>query len=155
MLYIDEYKFEYNPKVVKPPKIEYISDRIHDIIGNATVVNMVTVNKLRVYASVNIQENEHDHQFRRELFKIVVDCEKFFNGVYATPIVKYAIDLILKSAQFEPKLPFKPVSCFFTQKIKLSYNFIQGCLPICELHAWGSAISNESDKFQRRLQYAI
>lgn len=117
VIYIDEYKLDCNPEVVKMQKIEFFSDKVHPITGNFTIETTKTVNKFKVYLFVNFPENENDREFRKALFKTVIDSDKFFSGVYANPVVRYLVELILKSAKFEPKLPFKPVSlCFHCEK---------------------------------------
>lgn len=122
-------------------KIEFFSDKVHPINGNFTIETTKTVNKFKVYLFVNFPENENDREFRKALFKTVIDSDKFFSGVYANPVVRYLVELILKSAKFEPKLPFKPVSlCFHCEKV-FAWIF-------CRVSTSSSTLQLESRRFR-------
>lgn len=111
-LYVEEHRIDYNPEVSKQPEMVIFRNKKQSFEGNYSIEFIKTVNKVKIYLFLNIPENENDRDFRKELVKTVIDCNKFFNGVYANPFVKYAVHSALSSAQFELKMPMKPVTFF-------------------------------------------
>lgn len=109
-IYVEEYKIDYNPEVFKKPELIIFSDKTQPFAGNYTVETIKTIKKVKIYLFVKIPENENDREFQREAVKTVIDCGKFLNGIYANPFVRYMVKSALPSAEFELKLPFKPVS---------------------------------------------
>lgn len=111
---MDKYKLEYNPEASKQPELVIFSDKTQSFAGNYTIEFIKTVNNFKVYFSVNLPDNENDHEFRKVFMKTVIDCGKIFSGIYANPFVRYAVGTALSSAQFELKMPMKPVSSCLT-----------------------------------------
>lgn len=154
-MYVDEYKLDHNSEIVKMQKIEFFCDKVHQTAGNFTLESIKTVNKFKVYFFLNIPENENDREFRKVLLKSVVDSDKFLSGVYANPVVRYVVGLIMESAQFELQLPIKPVRlCFQCAEGGCNESFAE-YLQVRQLHAWRTAVSNKSDELDRSLQHAF
>lgn len=109
--YVEEHKYDFNPEVVKKLELVIFSDKTQSFAGNYTLEIIKTINKFKIYLSLNRPENENDREFRKEAIRTVIDSDKFFNGVYANPFVKFLfVPTLFPSAQFELKMPFKPVS---------------------------------------------
>lgn len=77
---------------------------------NVTMVSHVTITKMVAYVSVRFPENKNDREYRREVVRTVVDVEKVLKGMQSNPIVKGYVDDLLKYADFDINLPYKPVS---------------------------------------------
>lgn len=156
ILYVEEYKIDYNPEVAKKPELVVSSSKTQSFAGNYTVELLKTVNKFKVYLFLNIAENENDREFRKEVMKTVIDSDKFFNGVYANPIVKYLVSTLFSSAQFELKLPFKPVTVLLDLGSQnLNKKKLPGHLQVCELCGTRPTIPIQSDERYGSLQHSF
>lgn len=111
-MYVDEHKINCNPEYLINPEFVVVSDEVNPFVINYTVEVVKTLFKFKIYLYVNIPENNNDREFQKVFLKTVIDSDKFFNDVYANPFVRFIVGFIFKSAQFELKLPFKPVSPF-------------------------------------------
>lgn len=106
------------------------NDGVHDSVINATLETFSTFGKMTMIIRLNIPLNDQDNEYRREFFKTSVDVGKFFQGVQTNFVVKTFSDVFLKSADFEPKLPF-PKVMFISQVfafLLFTNLLILGCL---------------------------
>lgn len=152
-LYVEETIIDYNPEIAKNPELVVFSDKTQPYAGNYSFEFIKTVKSFKIYLSLNIPENENDREFRKELLKTVINGDKIFNGVFANPVVKYIVKTIFPSAQFEIKLPFKPVS--FNLEVCRNLNLkLPGRLQVREFQGPGPTIPIQSDDLDSNLQHA-
>lgn len=64
---------------------------------------------VKVYFQLNYAESANDIRYKKELLRTVVDVEKFFARGTSNPMMKFFVDVILKSMSFKPVFPIKKV----------------------------------------------
>ena len=67
------------------------------------------LNSLKVYFTVSLPENKKDIKFRKDMLRGVADYEKFSKGIFGNLFLKVVMENLLKSFDFDPRLPFKAV----------------------------------------------
>lgn len=76
-------------------------------IVNVTIDLYKPLKKMLVY--VKISENKHDHQFKREFRRTVVDVEKLSKGRQLNFLVAAYMENVQKFLDFELRFPLQPV----------------------------------------------
>lgn len=111
--YVDRVESDCNPKFGNL-SINFTHNARGDSVTNVTFVFHVTITRILLYASLRAPENANDREYKRKLVNTVVDLEKVLKGFQSNIWVKGYVDNVLKSMDFEFKLPLRPVSknCF-------------------------------------------
>lgn len=78
-------------------------------VGNLTVTSFVTIQKLKLYLRVTLDDNSQLNG-NNELVNSVFDIQKVFDGIYSNPIARALWDNLKKSIDFDLKFPLAPVS---------------------------------------------
>lgn len=76
---------------------------------NGTIETLVLIENIRIYITVNVQQNSLDKVYTKEFLRTVVDLSKVFNGAVTNPIVHMLMYALKKSVSFPLKFPFAPV----------------------------------------------
>ena len=108
ILIIDNTKLEVNETLLKV-RVDYTQDKAIGPIFNVTVESFMILNSLKVYFAISLPENKKDVKFRKDLLRGVADYEKISKGIFGNPLIKIVLDNLLKSFDFDPRLPFKAV----------------------------------------------
>lgn len=79
---------------------------------NSTVEIYESLEKLIGYVKILLPEHEWDSDYRKELFRFVLDAEKSFKGAYSNNVLRFIMESFYKSITYDPKFPFaKVVTC--------------------------------------------
>jgi hypothetical protein len=84
------------------------SDKNLNIDG--TIQTLVTLENIKTFLKVNLQEDSNDNLFKKEYIRTTVDAIKVFKGALTNPIVKLVMDSLSKMLQLPPKFPYPPVN---------------------------------------------
>jgi len=106
---VDRTEVAFDNKYVNV-SVEIATDELTGSVGNMTVVNFnSTFDKVLVYLKVSFPLNDQDKNYQREFLKTTIDAERLFQGVTGNFVAKSLSENLLKSLDFEPKFPLKPV----------------------------------------------
>jgi hypothetical protein len=87
-----------------------VNDGIHDTVIFGVGEYFFDCEKLTVKLLVKLPENDRDENYQRVFFRTKIDMSRFFNGIGGTNLATKALmDSMIKSIDFEPKLPLKKV----------------------------------------------
>lgn len=109
MLYVDSYDNQVNYKKMNF-SYNLLSDGIHDPIVNCTFQLYDTATHGYAYVSISIPENDSDQEYRKIVFKTVVDCNNFVRGNGASFLAKLFAENYKDTFDFEAKFPFSAAS---------------------------------------------
>lgn len=109
VFYVDKYIIESNPAIVNAT-VAYTHDKDGAAVINLTAQTFKTITKAMVYVRGCLPENKDDRQFRRETLRTVIDVEKIIKGVQQNPFLKNFMKEVLKTLDFEVKMPMPRVS---------------------------------------------
>lgn len=108
-------------------------DGSHDCIMNVTITSFSQVEKMLVYITIKMPEDETDKTYRKEFMKSTFDVSRILNGIYGSPVVSVFMSNFLKSCDFELKMPFPPVKVEVKSLITLLKDFFQRTYHITNL----------------------
>lgn len=86
------------------------NDGIHDAAMDIWWEQFVTIEKLFIYARLNVPEDENDAEHAKEMLRVTIDGRKLFNNGYNNFLIKMFMDSMLANSDWEPKFPFVKVS---------------------------------------------
>lgn len=109
VIIINQYEVTFN-KSISNLTFEHACDGKADCIVNCTITSFHTVEKMTLYVTVKIPENSNDRKYSKELVKTVVQLERYLNRKNGNHLVTAFLSHFLDSIDFEPALPFPPVS---------------------------------------------
>lgn len=112
VIIINQYEVTFN-KSISNLTFDHKCDGKADCIVNCTITSFYTVEKMTLYATVKIPENSNDRKYSKELIKTVVNLERYLNRKNGNHLVTAFLSHFLDSIDFEPALPFPPVSVKF------------------------------------------
>lgn len=76
---------------------------------NVTFTNYLDIDKMFLYLRINMQQDENDEDYQREIIKCVADVGKLMKGVNANPILKHVKKDFEKYMDFALDFPLKKV----------------------------------------------
>lgn len=76
---------------------------------NVSFTNYVVVEKMIMYLRINMQQDENDQEYQKEIIKCVADLSKLMRGVNANPILRHVKDDFKQFMDFELEFPMKKV----------------------------------------------
>lgn len=103
-----------DPKILTI-QMTFFNDDIHDSVYNLTFEMGTVIDKMVLVGQFNIPEDRNDKNYQKEYYKSKVDLEKVFNGLQGGFLIRFVFENFYKCIDFEPKLPFKPVSLLSLQ----------------------------------------
>lgn len=109
VIYIDRYTLDVNRKVGNW-STSFIHNENRNAIVNVTIGINKPLTKLLIYAKINMAENEHDREFKREFLRTVFDFEKISTGSRLNFIIAAFVENLKKFMDFQLRFPFQPVS---------------------------------------------
>lgn len=83
------------------------NDSLLGTVANVSIENLQVVDKMQIYGKVCVPEHERDNEYQRVIIRTVIDMEKLSKGLYSNFVTKSLVDSVLKSIDFELKLPFR------------------------------------------------
>lgn len=119
-MYIEQLKLDFDKTLVSL-NVDYLSDKIHDLVLNVTAIHFIELERMVIYIKLNIPEDKNDRQFQKQIIKTVVDVGKLMDGIYGNPVVKTVMDTFHEAIDFEPGLPTKVVRTHF----KINFSFLK------------------------------
>lgn len=105
---IKRHDITFNP-VISNLTFWHNCDGSNECVVNCVITSYFAIEKMKVYMTVKLPENEDDNEFRFQLLKTIIDVEKFFKGCKANPMVHFIVADFFRAIDFEPKLPLPPV----------------------------------------------
>lgn len=91
--------------------ITYYHDRRLNAAADVFIQTFVITNKMLLYITVNIAENKHDKQLKREILKTVIDVNKLFKGFYGNALIRgFMRDLAARIDALNLRMPLPMVS---------------------------------------------
>lgn len=111
VIYIDRFTVDSNRKVCNW-STSYTYDEKRNSIVNLSVQISKPLARVLIYARVNLAENEHDREYRREFIRTVVDAEKAYKGAQQNFLVSSYMKNMKRYMDFEVEFPLQPVSVF-------------------------------------------
>lgn len=91
-------------------QINLANDGIHSTSANVSVSLFKTWTSAKCYLKVCLAASQNDRTFSIEVLNTVFDMSKIMNGVVTNVFMKSVLGSALKSIEFEPKFPFRPVT---------------------------------------------
>lgn len=86
-----------------------INDGVHNFYFNTTLQLLVDVTKVLIYGKINVNEDENDRKFQRNLVDTVIDLEKAMKGVRGNFVSAMIIEEMLKSSEGDFSFPLQKV----------------------------------------------
>lgn len=109
VIYIDRYTLDWNKKFGNW-STEFTHNEKRNAVVNLTFEMYKTMTKQLVYVKVNLAENEHDRECKRELVRTVVDPEKAFKGAQKNFFVAGFMANLNRFMDFDVIYPYQPVN---------------------------------------------
>jgi hypothetical protein len=98
-------KFNINQNVANVTfKLKPIDDNYQ---MNATVELKKPLQNMFIFVKLNIPEDANDREYRRELFKTMINVEKVTKSKGGSFVAKFFLDQIMTVADFDFKFPMK------------------------------------------------
>lgn len=88
----------------------YIHNEEGAAVVNFTAQTFKPITKALVYIRGCLPENKDDREFKKETLRTVLDVEKLIKGVQQNPFIRNYMKEVLKTLDFEVKMPMKAVS---------------------------------------------
>lgn len=108
-MHLDKIGIDCNLKYTNISIVKVAEDR-HVLVVNGRVELFQELLSARFYVSIRIPRDKNDNKYQTEVVRTVVDVDKFFRGAHTNIMVKYFVDSILKSTNFETKFPLRKVN---------------------------------------------
>lgn len=108
-MHLDKIGIDCNLKYTNISIVKVAEDR-HVLVVNSRVELFQELLSARFYVSIRIPRDKNYNKYQTEVVRTVVDVDKFFRGAHTNIMVKYFVDSILKSTNFETKFPLKKVN---------------------------------------------
>lgn len=108
-VHLDKIGIDCNLKYTNISIVKVAEDR-HVLVVNGRVELFQELLSARFYVSIRIPRDKNDNKYQTEVVRTVVDVDKFFRGAHTNIMVKYFVDSILKSTNFETKFPLRKVN---------------------------------------------
>lgn len=108
-MFVHRMSYDSNPKVGNITA-SYVNNAINDAVMNMTFDVFETILSMKLYLRVRLPEDKSDRRFQKDLLKTSIDDGKMLSGIAANFLIKSMLDNLLKSFDFDPKLPFPPVN---------------------------------------------
>lgn len=99
------YNFEINPEVCIVT-FDFLNDQRRGSVYNVSLETFVTIEKLVMYVKVFLDDGSRLKENERTFMNAVFDFEK---GIYSNPIAKAIGSNLVRSMDFDPKFPYRPV----------------------------------------------
>lgn len=105
---ITKFNGHFNKPLINV-SIGVYNDGVHDGSLDFWWEQFVTIERLFVYARLNVPKDEGDEEFTKEFLRVSIDGVKLFNQGYNNFAVKMMMDSILANIDWEPKFPLLKV----------------------------------------------
>lgn len=128
IVYVNRHTQEYNEKINRW-SFNYTQDQTVTAAASFTVDNFVNITKALLYINFKVAEDDNDREYRREVIKTVIDLGKFVRGLQGHPILRFYIEDLKKTMDFNLTFPIPPVSPQILQ-IPLNKVFFKGCYKV-------------------------
>lgn len=112
VIYIDRFTLDSNAKYSNWSNT-FTHDKNRNAIVNLSMQISKPLAKMMIYAKINLAENEHDIEFKREFLRTVFDVENMYKGSRKNFLAAAFMYSLKKFLDFEVKFPFEPVSVHF------------------------------------------
>lgn len=122
ILFFQDFKLEFNKNVVN------VSVSMKDYpttgtIANITFENFYEIERLMLTLKINIQENEQDDKYQKQIARTSIDVSKLLKDINSNFIFKTISGDLLSSLDFDPNFPWERVRIIFIIKCLLCYYF--------------------------------
>lgn len=100
---------DFNKEVINITYKIY-NDGVHSYSLTGVAETFGVITKVLIYVKIKVPQNEKDKSYQRELIRTIVDVEKALKGIHGNIFTKTIYESIVKSFDFEVKLPLQKVT---------------------------------------------
>lgn len=122
VIYIDRFTLDCNQKIGNW-STAFTHDERRNAIVNVTIEIFKPMSKMLVYARINLAENEHDRNYKRDFLRTVFDIKKTLKGSQNFLVSAFMANL-RTFMDFEVQFPLQPVSISPSLSVMLGVSFI-------------------------------